>query len=144
MIQEAGGSSPSECAGEVAQLRRATETREGTPEVGGASPSLPTKVHHYIVVRVDLPIGMICSYVAHAAGETGGPAAKDAHVVVLGAAGLADIEQISARLKAAGVEHVTIDEDGVPMSIGCFPIDRRARPAIAKALSSIPLVRAKP
>lgn len=76
-----------------------------------------------MVVRADLPIGLLAAQVVHAAGESG-PAASGTHAVVL-AVSKNELEGLQARLLAAEVPHRAIVENDAPytdelMAIG-FP-----------------------
>jgi len=96
-----------------------------------------------VVVREDLPLGVLAAHVAHAAGESG-PAPPGSIAVVLGVTNEAELLAIDARLTTRGVPHVLIREDAGPFSdqataIGVVPTTDRK--AINKALSSLPLVK---
>jgi peptidyl-tRNA hydrolase len=96
-----------------------------------------------VVVREDLPKGVLAAHVAHAAGESG-PAPPGSIAVVLGVPNEAELLAIDARLTARGVSHVLIREDVGPYqdqatAIGLVPTSDRAR--VRKVLSSLPLVR---
>jgi peptidyl-tRNA hydrolase len=96
-----------------------------------------------VVVREDLPIGVLAAHVAHAAGESG-PAPPGSIAVVLGVPNEAELLAIAERLEARGVPHVLIHEDAGPFqnqatAIGIHPTHDRK--TVGKALSSLRLVR---
>lgn len=98
---------------------------------------------HYIVVREDLPTGVLAAHVAHAAGESG-PAPPGSIAVVLGVPNEAELLVIAARLEARGVPHVLITENEGTWSdqataIGVRPVTDRS--TARKVLSYLPLVR---
>ena len=124
------------------------------PQADGAAPSSssssapgtlssdPPKTH-YVVVREDLPKGVLAAHVAHAAGESG-PAPPGSIAVVLGVPGETELLAIAARLTASGVPHVLITEnagpfDGQATAIGVHPTHDRK--TVGKAVSSLRLVR---
>jgi peptidyl-tRNA hydrolase len=88
-------------------------------------------LHHYVVVREDLPRGILAAQVVHAAGESACLAARlppGTHAVVLGssAGGLLALERA---LVAAGVPHVAVREPDPPyagalLAIGLPPAPR--------------------
>lgn len=98
---------------------------------------------HYVVVREDLPKGVLAAHVCHAAGESG-PAPPGSIAVVLGVESEADLLRVAARLDARLIPYVLIREnagqfDGQVTAIGIPPTCDRA--AIRKAVSSLHLVR---
>jgi hypothetical protein len=107
-----------------------------------SSSSSPPKTH-YVVVRDDLPKGVLAAHVCHAAGESG-PAPPGSIAVVLGVDGEAALIRVAARLDVQCVPYVLIREnagpyDGQVTAIGIPPTsDRRA---IRKAVSDLPLVK---
>lgn len=98
---------------------------------------------HYVIVREDLPKGVLAAHVAHAAGESG-PAPPGSIAVVLGVPNEAELRAIAARLTALDVPHVLIREnagifDEQATAIGVNPTHDRKR--VGKAVSSLRLVR---
>lgn len=96
-----------------------------------------------MVVREDLPKGVLAAHVCHAAGESG-PAPPGSIAVVLGVEGQSELLRVAARLDARHIPYVLIREDAGPyegqvMAIGIPPTSDRA--AIRKAVSSLHLVR---
>lgn len=112
------------------------------------APPVTETLHHYIVVRRDLPRGVQAAQIAHAAGESSpGSLPSGTHVVVLAAPGQEALAALAARLEVAGVPHVVIEEpdppygDGVRgqlMAIGCAPARKEV---IRRHLSCLPLLR---
>lgn len=107
----------------------------------------PSNLHHYIIVRRDLPVGAQLAQACHAAGESPGPRpAPGTTVVVLHAADEHHLRLIQDRLLKAGLAFGTViecddDEDypGQLMSIGLAPVTDRS--AVRKVLSSLPLAK---
>jgi len=96
-----------------------------------------------VIVREDLPKGVLAAHVCHAAGESG-PAPLGSIAVVLGVPNEAELNAVAKRLAAAGVLHVPIHENAGPFAgqataIGVMPISDRT--AIRKVVSALPLVR---
>jgi peptidyl-tRNA hydrolase len=96
-----------------------------------------------VIVREDLPKGVLAAHVCHAAGESG-PAPPGSIAVVLGVSDEPELLRIAARLDTQCITHVLIREnagpfDGQATAIGIPPTSDRT--AIRKALSSLPLVR---
>jgi hypothetical protein len=100
-------------------------------------------VTQYIVVRRDLPIGVLAAQVAHAAGSYG-KHPPEAHVVVLAVDGEPALRRAAERLQAAGVGHTPIHEPDEPwggqmMAVGCSLVTDRT--PVRKAVSELPLLR---
>ena len=87
-------------------------------------------LHHYIVVRRDLPLGVLASQIVHAAGESPVERVKSGtHAVVLGVERESDLVQVSDALKLHGIPHTLIEEPDPPfcnqaMAIGVVPIEK--------------------
>ena len=101
---------------------------------------------HYIIVRRDLPIGVMCAMVTHAAGESAAlfenfqeKFSKDPHELVFkgATAVVLEVKDEKALDKAQqllwkhGIEHVLISENSGPfegqfMAIGLVPVERWA------------------
>ena len=92
-----------------------------------------------MVVREDLPKGVLAAHVLHAAGESG-PAPSGSIAVALGVPDEATLLIVAARLEAAGIQHVLIREnagvfDGQATAIGVSPvIDRHCDQEVHGAL----------
>ncbi len=99
---------------------------------------------HYVIVRVDLPMGVAAAQITHAAGESSpGHLPAGTFAVVLGVPDAMALMQLADRLRHAGVEFVCIFETDPPwsgqlMAIGVRPA-RRSK--MRKLFSSIPLYR---
>jgi hypothetical protein len=97
-----------------------------------------------VIVRTDLPIGVIAAQIAHAAGESSpGNLTEGTFAIVLGVENEAALQAVRARLSVAGIDHVPIHEPDAPyggklMAIGCAPV---MRSRLRRALSSVPLFR---
>lgn len=101
---------------------------------------------HYVVVRRDLPLGILAAQVVHAAGASSpGGLPEETHAVVLAARDEADLLRIAERLRGAGAGPRVIHEtdppwNGAAMALGLAPAPRsRWR----RLLSDIPLLREK-
>ena len=100
---------------------------------------------HYIVVRCDLPIGTLAAQLVHAAGESSpGNLAEGTHAIVLGVPDESALNEVAAKLDAAGVEHVKVLEPDAPwngalMALGVKP---GYRTELRRHLSYLPLFRA--
>lgn len=100
---------------------------------------------HYIIVRKDLPLGVIAAMITHAAGESA-PFYQDpedgrfkhAIAVVLEAKGENGLVKAEKHLKANDIQYVVVYENGGPyagqfMAIGLVPGDaRKLRPVMAE------------
>lgn len=78
--------------------------------------SQPPHLTHYILVRNDLPLGLLAAQVCHAAGESvadGTPPPPGTHAVVLGLSPRQLADALTA-LQLAGVPHVAIIENQAP------------------------------
>ena len=100
-------------------------------------------ITHYIVVRPDLPRGVLAAQVTHAAGESSpGGLPSGTYAVVL-QAGTERLVALEERLIQSGVPHKAIRENDPPYSgellaIGLEPAERRK---VQKHISSLPLLR---
>jgi hypothetical protein len=104
-----------------------------------------TKVlHHYVVLRQDLPYRVMVAQTIHAAGESSpGNLPNNTHAVALAVKDEAALLALEECLKAAGVPHVAIREpdppwNGALMAIGFPPQDRAA---LRRFLSSLPTLK---
>lgn len=96
-----------------------------TREAAGSTPA--GCLHHYVIVRADLPLGVMVAQTIHAAGETG-PARHGTHAVALSVPSELDLERVEERLLEAGLPHVAVREPDAPwnnalMVIGIPPMD---------------------
>lgn len=97
----------------------------------------------YIVVRADLPIGMIAAQVAHAAGSGSERHPPDVHVVVLQVPDVEGLGRIHSHLCAEGIPNTLVVESdppyqSQPMSIGLELV--RERESVRRVLSSLALL----
>jgi peptidyl-tRNA hydrolase len=96
-----------------------------------------------VIVRDDLPKGVLAAHILHAAGESG-PAPPGSIAVALAVPNEAELLRRAAKLDARGVAYVLIREnagpfDGQVTAIGIPPTSDRT--AIRKATSDLPLVK---
>lgn len=102
-------------------------------------------MHHYVIIRADLPRGVQIAQTIHAAGESvAGPVPPTTHAVALEAADEAELLDLEAKLKHLGIQFVAIREIDAPytnqlMAIGIQP-QVRAK-ILRKALARFALVR---
>jgi hypothetical protein len=103
-------------------------------------------LHHYVVVRLDVPRGTQAAQLIHAAGESAclaGSVPPGTNAVALGVPGEARLLELGRTLTAAGVPHVQITEtEGAfaqqLMAIGVRPAPKKG---LKKFFSSIPLIK---
>jgi hypothetical protein len=101
-------------------------------------------LRHFVIVRGDLPRGTACAMTVHAAGESArGRVPSSTYAVVLAARSAAELAEVEARLKDAGIDHTAIREPDAPwngelLAIGITPCDRRS---VRKIVSSLPLLK---
>lgn len=101
---------------------------------------------HYIIVRRDMPLGVVCAQVAHAAGEsfasyvgnwnllaqrgqatTDPTVSEQTIVVVLGVSDEKKLKKLAKRLSAENIKHVSFrepDMDNQMTAIGLYPCPR--------------------
>ena len=93
---------------------------------------------HYVLIRRDLPAGIQLAYVVHAAGEsTQNRVPTGTRAVVLSVADEGALQVYAQALERAGVEHMTIVEDGQAYAIGVTPAEDTA--SIRRLTSALPL-----
>jgi len=103
-------------------------------------------LHHYVVVRDDLPRGVLAAQVVHAAGESARLVAAlpaGTHAVVLAASG-EGLGALELALAAAGVAHAAVREPDAPycgqlLAIGIAPAPRAA---LRRYVGRLPLLAA--
>ena len=103
----------------------------------------PPPLTHYVILRSDLPHGLMVANTVHAAGESAG-IPPGTFAVALATADQAELEQMLARLKELDVPcNAVVEAEGEHagelMAIGIEPL--RDRSKIRKAVSSLPLVK---
>lgn len=97
-----------------------------------------------MIIRSDLPRGVLAAQTVHAAGESSpGGLPEGTNAVVLGVPDEAALEAVSKRLTLAGTKHVRIVENDPPytgqlMAIGCVP---GRKEVIGRALRHLKLLR---
>lgn len=107
-------------------------------------PSSVEPLTHYIVVRSDLPIGVLAAQLVHAAGESSsGDLKEGTHAVVLSVPSEMKLESVAARLDKAGLRFKRIVEPDMPwngslMALGIVPGSRQE---LRRHLSDLPLFR---
>lgn len=84
-------------------------------------------LHHYVIVRADLPVGTLVAMCIHAAGESGGGVPPGTHAVALSAPDEHALAQVEDRLVSNGIPHHAVREpdapwDGALMAIGIEPM----------------------
>lgn len=87
---------------------------------------------HFILVRSDLPVGVMGAQITHAAGESAGirPPPPNCHAVVL-AAKEAELHRLEKVLRKEGIQIAAIYEDDPPfegmlLAIGVAPCQKEA------------------
>lgn len=102
-------------------------------------------LHHYCVVRSDVPFGTQLAQLVHAAGESvRAPVPPTTHAVVLHAESEADLLRLEQTLKDSGFSFVAIREPDAPwlgqlMAIGVEPQIRSKQ--LKKLMSGFKLAR---
>jgi len=105
---------------------------------------LAAPLAHYVVIRKDLPLGILAAQLVHAAGESSpGNLPPGTHAIVLEVPDEPALAALGRRLVLAGVAHVRIVEDAQPwtgqlMALGLVPVPREE---VRRRLSSLPLLR---
>lgn len=95
-------------------------------------------------MRADLPRGIQAANLVHAAGESSpGGLPSGTHAVVLTVPGEQELREVSAKLKAAEIVHVRIEEPDAPwhgalMALGLVPARKED---VRRHLSSLPLLK---
>lgn len=101
-------------------------------------------LYHYVVVRADLPRGMQCAQIIHAAGESSpGNLPSGTHAVCLVVPGEKELWALEQMLRRARVKFSAIIENDSPytaqlMAIGCAPVGKEV---LRRFLSSLPLLK---
>lgn len=102
-------------------------------------------MHHYIVIRADLPKGVQIAQTIHAAGESvRGSVPPTTHAVALEAATEADLLDLERKLLDLGIPHVAIREPDFPyhnqlMAVGVVPMVRTK--TLRKVMARFALIR---
>jgi len=109
-----------------------------------ARPDPNDPLTHFVIVRSDLPIGVIAAQLVHAAGESSpGNLSEGTYAVVLAVPHEEALRKLAERLSRLGIGHTCITEpdapyDGALMALGLFP---RPRSELRRHLSELPLFR---
>lgn len=95
---------------------------------------------HYIIVRKDLPSGLIAANIIHAAGESSpGNLPKETRAVALTAEDESHLLELENKLKSAEIDFRDIREEGQLFALGLLPVSDIAK--IRKVTSNLPLLR---
>lgn len=101
-------------------------------------------LHHYIIVRKDLPLGILAAQAVHAAGESSpGHLPEGTHAYVLAVPDEAALLREADRLERAGLKVTRVVEPDPPyfgalMALGVAP---GRKEDIRRHVSSLPLLR---
>lgn len=106
-------------------------------------------LHHYIIVRNDLPVGTKCAMIVHAAGESCcnfGTLPKETCAVVLSVENEEQLYNIEEQLKKNNIDFKSIFEPDEPyngqfMAIGISPIVRSENKDFRRIVSRLKLLR---
>jgi len=104
----------------------------------------PDPLCHYVIVREDLPLGVMAAQLVHAAGESSpGNLADGTYAVVLACPDEATLERLAVRLLRAGVAFTAVREPDPPycgalMALGLAP---RHKSELQRHLSDVPLLK---
>lgn len=105
----------------------------------------PETLHHYVIVREDLPPGTKLAMTIHAAGESAmRPIPEGTYAYCLSVPDEGSLRSLSEKLRNRGCPHVLIFEpdppyDGQAMAIGCVPTEDRTK--IRRLTGHLPLAR---
>lgn len=102
-------------------------------------------LHHYVIVRADLPLGVLGAQITHAAGESSGEVPTGTYAVCLAATDEEALARVEERLARYDVPHVAIREPDAPyhgalMAIGITPMVRTTN--LRRAVARLPLLGA--
>jgi peptidyl-tRNA hydrolase len=101
-------------------------------------------LYHYVIVRRDLPLGVIVSQTIHAAGESAGnKITQNTHAIALAVPSEQELLALESKLREAKIPHRAIREPDPPFNgqitaIGLVPAPREA---LKKYLSQYPLLK---
>jgi peptidyl-tRNA hydrolase len=97
---------------------------------------------HYVIVRRDLPRGLLAAQIVHAAGESSpGNLDDGTFAVVLAAADEPELAAIERRLGAAGLAPRAIREPDLGGALTALGLPPAPKSSMRRWLSSIPLYR---
>lgn len=101
--------------------------------------------YHYVIVRKDLPLGVLAAQTIHAAGESiESPLPAGTHAICLAATCEQHLLEIASNLSKHNIKHTLIREPDEPwrnaaMAIGLAPVSDRKQ--IRKVVSQLPLLK---
>lgn len=100
-------------------------------------------MHHYVIVRDDLPRGVLAAQLIHAAGESSGEVPSGTRAVCLTVPDEESLARIEERLARRDVPYVAIREPDAPwnnalMAIGIVPMVRNSN--LRRAVSRLKLL----
>jgi len=124
--------------------------RTGGCNMGSAAKRSSYPLTHYVVLREDLPLGLMVAQAVHAAGESSpGNLPTGTYAVVLAVPDEEALLHYAERLRYAGIEHKLIGEPDLKpyrflegeqaTAIGIPPTTDR--PAVRKILGMLPLLK---
>lgn len=98
---------------------------------------------HYVIVRRDLPPGLACAQIIHAAGESSPGNLPDGTYAIALTAEAPQLQDLARQLSEAGIAHRNIRESDAPfsgelMAIGVCP---QPRSKLRRYFSTLPLVK---
>lgn len=104
-------------------------------------PSAP--LHHYVIARADLPLGVLAAQIVHAAGESSGEVPSGTHAVCLAVPDEDSLERLCERLLRYDIPFVAIREPDAPwngalMTVGIPPMVRTTN--LRRAVSRLSLL----
>ena len=105
--------------------------------------SQPNPICHYVIVRSDLPLGILAAHIIHAAGQSSpGNLSDGTFAVALESRDEDSLLALYTRLVKAQIACILVRESDPPytgqaMAIGVFPKEKRS---LKKALSSCRLL----
>jgi peptidyl-tRNA hydrolase len=112
------------------------------PEDAVSARPNPDPVTHYVIVRRDLPTGVIAAQVVHAAGESSpGNLGPDTYAVVLAVENEVELLALDARLAAQGVARRAIREPDMGDQMTAIGLVPGPKSQVGRWVSSIPLYR---
>lgn len=100
---------------------------------------------HYIIVRSDLPLGILAAQITHAAGESiKEELPANTNAVVLAVKNETELRLIAKKLALKGIPHILVRESDPPfenqcMAIGVVPLSDRS--LVKPILSELKLLR---
>lgn len=94
-------------------------------------------MRHYVIVRRDLPLGVLAAQVVHAAGESSDRVPSGTHAVVLAVPDEHALARTASKLAEAEIPHVLIAEPDAPwsgalMAIGLEPTTHNLRSVLGR------------